>query len=491
MGFLVMKKSVIMLTACLFVVLYGCRHTKEVSYYPSEEKDASEQADDTGKNTEKLDYIIYGSDEKSAYEVKARKIGDLDSDYPVYEVLPRDITDEDIKEYVTQIFDAGSANVVLPYFLTQSDYVEQRITMMEARKEQCIAQNEEVLPYIDNDLENLYDRQESPNLNANYTIPYENIPKWIDMHDFYESEMQSDVQCRFCFVEGTIEGVYYRLEFTDYHNSIMIRLMRLQDYFEGSNTIFRMNDEKHLPFNKNNCGITPEEAQSQAEAFLGKWNIQGYAPIAEFPAAVYGELKDGGQYPDNTESGYICYFARQVNGKTRLFTTDIENFDYLIASYDNLLSLPYYEEQDWTTPTEISEGTGIFRLGYEYLCVCVTARGVTDCFWNSPSDVGEIKTEKTEMLAFDKIDSCAQQYLKYKAGTDDYEYYFIPSIDRIELGMCRVTKDNTHYYMVPAWYYYIHSDQIAVEQITAAIVNAIDGSIIDIKRGGNTITFKE
>lgn len=487
-----MKRIILLVgMAYLLIFMSGCGQIKEVSDYPSDKDELTAENDKTEneKKEDTLNYIVYGSGDKSVFEVNAEKIADLDTDYPVYEVLPRDISDEDIQDYVKKTFDEGSTFVVLPYFLTQSDYVEKRITVMENRKEEYTSKGEEVPLYIEEDLTNLYDRRESTHLNEVYTIPYENTPKWIDLENFYSTQMSSDAQCRFCFVEGAIDGVYYRMEFTDYQNNFMIKLVRLRDFFDGSDTLYQMVDKEHLPFNKDACQLTEEEAVEQSEDFLTKWGVKDYTSIAVYPVAIYGQLKDGGQYPDSTQSGYICYFAKQVDGKTRPFHSSIENFTNLIPSYDNLLSIPAYQEEDWFVTSEIEKGTGVYRPGYEYLCVSVTDQGIMDCIWNSPSDVGNVRTDKTELLDFDKIDSCAQQYLKFVSGTDDYVYYWLPVIDRVELSMCRVTNDNTQYYMVPAWYYFIHSDSIEVTKESAVVVNAIDGSIIDVKRGGSSIAF--
>ena len=109
---------------------------------------------------------------------------------------------------------------------------------------------------------------------------------------------------------------------------------------------------------------------------------------------------------------------------------------------------------------------------------------------NNTSDVGELKTDNAQLLSFDQIDTQAQNYLEYFANDiDEFEHYKTTQIDTIELSMARTTDDNGNYYMVPAWYYFLKSGQLQVDKRSAVCINAIDGSIIDIEHGGNTITI--
>ena len=98
--------------------------------------------------------------------------------------------------------------------MTQSDYVEKRIKDLTERKDAIETKEEEVPPYIDEELKVLNERSISENLGSNYTIPYNNEIGWINLNDFYENEMNEEIDCHFCYVEGTIDGEYYRADAT-------------------------------------------------------------------------------------------------------------------------------------------------------------------------------------------------------------------------------------------------------------------------------------
>lgn len=490
------NKSLFFITALFSATLIGCNDVKTVENYPLD--NASETALETADNTvsqngDTINYMIMDNSGTKAYEINAIKSGSEEEAYPVYEVLPHDYTDDDIKKFCLGIFDEGSISVILPSFLTQSDYVENRILTMTKRKEEFESSGQAVPGYIYEDLKDLNERRNSNNLNAVYTLTYTNEMGFIDLHNFFLDELNADVDCRFCFVEGTIDGEYYRVDFINYQNNTMVKIYRLDEFFHEAPLFYTMADDEHYPFDKETFPFTKEEAVSTAQDFLGKMNIAGYSPIAAYPACIYGRSDSYDEIPkekDDIESGYACYFAREVNGKIRPYNSYIENGSFLIPRANNLVSLGYYNDYGVTNALETNEGSGIYRSGYEFICVCLNSQGVISCFWNSPSDVGEIKTDQAQLLTFDQIDTQAQKYLEYYTNNvDEFEHYKTPLINEITLSMARTTDDNGHYYMVPAWYYFLKSDQLQVDKRSAVCINAIDGSIIDIEHGGNTITI--
>ncbi len=490
-----MKKYAVICTAALcFTLLAGCGGVKEIKNYPLDAESSTEE--DTivkNKTGDSLNYMIINNNGETAYEVNATIIGDEENAYPVYQVLPREYTDEDIQKFCSDIFDEGTTSVILPSFLTQSDYVENRIRTITERKEQYEADGKPVPGYIDEDLKDLNDRLNSDNLKATYTLPYNNVIGWTDLHNFFLDETNTDVECRFCFVEGAIDGKYYRVDFINYQNNTMIKIYKLDEYFYEAPAFYTMADDVHYPFDKEAFPYSKEEVISTAQDFLDKMNITGYSPIAAYPACIYGRADSYDEIPkekEDIESGYACYFAREVNGNTRPYNSYIENGEFLIPRADNLISLGYYSDYGVINALETSEGSGVYRSGYEYICVCLNSQGVMSCFWNSPSDVGELKTDNAQLLSFDQIDTQAQNYLEYFANDiDEFEHYKTPQIDTIELSMARTTDDNGNYYMVPAWYYFLKSGQLQVDKRSAVCINAIDGSIIDVEHGGNSIVI--
>lgn len=480
------NKKVLVIILCI-VLLTGCNNVKKIENYPMNEgKNTSNEKE---INSDTLDYVVLNNSGSTAYKVKAQKVVDKDETYPVYDIIPCDFSDDDLKNYCERLFDKGSTSVILPFFLTQSDYVEKRINNLTERKEALETKGEEVPEYIDEELKNLSDRRISEGLGANYTIPYKNEIGWYDLNDFYQNEMNKEIDCRFCYVEGTIDGEYYRVDFMDNMNNIALSIYRQNAYSGVPDSYLTLKDAEHLPYDKNSCALTEQDATNKSEEFLEKLGINGYEPIAVYPTCIYGEQKDQRRdYFADSQSGYTCYFAREVNGKTRPYNTFVDESTFIKPYANYLLSLSQYHEFGMYNHMEIGEGSGVFRLGYEYLQVSITDRGIEQCFWNSPSDVGAIKTDRAELLSFDKIDKRAQEYLQYYADNiDKMTYFSVPEIDLVQMGMCRVTDDDNHYYMVPAWYYYLSSDLLQVEKYSVVCINAIDGSIIDVESGGNTI----
>ena len=484
------KKKVILIILCL-AIFTGCSNVKKIENYPFSDgkSTSSDEGSNSNKDGDTLDYVVLNSSGTTAFEVKATKVEDKDETYPVYDVDPCKFSDDDLKKYCEKLFDKGSTNVILPIFLTQSDYVEKRIKDLTERKDAIETKEEEVPPYIDEELKVLNERSISENLGSNYTIPYNNEIGWINLNDFYENEMNEEIDCHFCYVEGTIDGEYYRADFLDNMNNTAISIYRQNAYSGEPDSYLTLKDTEHLPYDKNSCTLTEQDATNKSEEFLEKLGINGYEPIAVYPVCIYGEQKDySGNYLADAQSGYTCYFAREVNGKTRPYNSFVDESTFIKPYANYLLSLSQYHEFGMYSHLEIGENSGVFRLGYEYLRVSITDRGIEECFFNSPSNVGDIKTDKAELLSFDKIDKRAQEYLQYYTNNiDDETHYSIPKIDLVQMGMCRVTDDDKHYYMVPAWYYYLSSDLLQVEKKSAVCINAIDGSIIDVESGGNTI----
>ena len=477
----------------LTVLLAGCGSRPQVDSYPSNALDGTNDTSVTNGNSwdgKSLQYTICSSSGLSSFIVNAKVEGSTEEDYPVYEVLPRTFTNEDLKEYCAGIFDTGSMNVILPYFLAQSDYIESRIRMLTERKDRYTGEGKEVPPYIEEDLKALMERRESNNLNAPYTIPWTNEIAWTSLHDFYQKEKNKDLDCSFCYVEGTINGEYYRLNFTDYTNDIVVNLFRLDKYFDESSDYYNMTDDTHLPFDKTACNYSQEEAVSLSEDYLNQIGLDDYVPIAVYPSCIYGRMDTDGEFLKNMVSGYACYFAREVNGKTRPYCDSIDDSFVMIPHYNNLIALADYEDYNFYYPMEVAEGSGVYRCGYEYLRVSVTNNGIDNLFWNCPADVGEVKTDSAELLSFDEVDLRAREYLQYYTDfVNEITRYKASEIDSVKMGMARVTADDGHYYMVPAWYYYLKSDLVQVEKNIIVCINAIDGTVINVENGGNTIDF--
>lgn len=495
------RKLAILLIGISLFSLIGCGKRREVKDYPlddtSVDSDVTTKEGDTHNGgTDKVVYSVLTKNGGTSFEINATVTGDTTEPYPVYEVLPKKFTDEEIRDLCDKIFDEGSMVPVLPDILTQADYVEDRIKILNSRKEECQAAGEEIKPYIEAELLNMEERRSSSHMGDSYTIPKPQEIGWIDLRPFFNDEFNMDIECRVCYVDGTIDGTYFRACFTDYQNDIMFRIFKLERYLDEPDACYIMRGTEHAVYDVSNVEITEEDAVEQAKQFVADMGLNGYVPIAVFPAGIYGRTNDEGfipyTIPDKMEGGYSCYFAREVNGRTRPFNSQEDNYEFIVPRLGALPALSSYEGEYLFHPLMVEGGRQGYRLGYEYLRVNVKNSGVTDCIWNSPSDVGEIITGRCELISFKQADESMRNYLQYYGDTDkEVALYFSRKIDRIQLGMCRVTNDNYTYYMVPAWYYFCYSDNVMVEENVVACVNAIDGSIINVSTGGNTIEYTD
>ena len=137
--------------------------------------------------------------------------------------------------------------------------------------------------------------------------------------------------------------------------------------------------------------------------------------------------------------------------------------------------------------------------GFESCSFTVTDNGVESFNWYSPYAYGDVTTEKSALLTFDKIDEIFQKMMLVKY--DEHNSNDLTSatyrVDRVALEMSRVTnrKSSEKGLLVPVWnfygsYYFTYehggnfgSDDREGFPSPLLRINAIDGNIIEPRYG--------
>ena len=138
--------------------------------------------------------------------------------------------------------------------------------------------------------------------------------------------------------------------------------------------------------------------------------------------------------------------------------------------------------------------------GFESCSFTVTDNGVESFNWYSPYAYGDVTTEKSALLTFDKIDEIFQKMMLVKydlTGGSNGLTSATYRIDRVALEMSRVTdrKSSEKGLLIPVWnfygtYYFTYDDGHNFgsddrEGFPSPLlrINAIDGNIIEPRYG--------
>ena len=227
-------------------------------------------------------------------------------------------------------------------------------------------------------------------------------------------------------------------------------------------------DETAVPADAAGLKMTPVEARKLVEAF---WTDNGFEDMAVI--GVYltrnsdtgngGDRKVPDPYGDN--SAYVVACGRSIDGI--------------------LPPPPCPGDPHW---------------GFESCSFTVTDNGVESFNWYSPYAYGDVTTEKSALLTFDKIDELFQKMMLVKydlTGGSNGLTSATYRIDRVALEMSRVTdrKSSETGLLIPVWnfygtYYFTYDDGHNFgsddrEGFPSPLlrINAIDGNIIEPRYG--------
>lgn len=462
-------KKIFALGMCLCVLIIACTACgrREIAYN-TEEMGTGDEGNTSEKSQNGIpehieDSLTSGTGEitVNADVLNIESYGKL----PVAIMKIKDWSEQDIKDYAEAVFDKGSAEVVLPI----EKWSREKLLDEEAEVQTEI----EDLGYT---TETIYDSPDYGYLGdkllmiryciENYNEENEHEDdaayKWISTElDVGEEGTSERLTCQ---VKGTIGGKVYGMYVQKWGYeqscSLMIFPEKGNYYAEKTLTGYQIEAERVAPDAPvgadNICSITEQEAVQQAEAFVSQLGIQGFAVSDVYQARCYNA--------DSVQEtrGYLVYFGRAMGGCSTP----------CVQSYLQTQCIDVKEEHidGGTQLTAVGES-----YGYEGITIWITDDGVEEFLYLNPMEVSEIATEQTEVIDFEQAYKSAMKYMQEKGY--DYE------IDKIKLCMGRVKYEDS-YALVPVWCY---EYDISYSDITsyreAVLVNAIDGSIIDIGSG--------
>ena len=184
-----------------------------------------------------------------------------------------------------------------------------------------------------------------------------------------------------------------------------------------------------------------------------------------------------------------------------------ENYAYRLYYTRIINGVPCFVNTD-NGLNDANNGATSLPWSYECIVFTVDSSGLSQLSWSNPVKVVETVTENAVILPFDKIMDVFESMIKveYEAFLKMWEGNggeMDITIDKLELCLVRVREQNSEAtgLLVPAWVFYgnnkvVHSNGSVSydlahgsgstwnkEPFPVLIINAIDGSIIDLARG--------
>lgn len=506
-----MKKRLLALALATSFIFTGCGNDAMiVEDYPIEgektvTKDTEatnvEQSTSTAEVTETktnrtISYEINDSKGNVKYKVDAEVIGDERNSYSTAKIDYLVFTDDVIKSFVDATFDNGSVSMVMPRSLADLNYVNDRISLLEERK-QAYSNEEDIPRYITLELDELELLRDENNFSNGPKIECPQTPSVISLNDYYANKGIQIGDINFCLVEGTINGIYHRMDFITFLNSRTIRLYRLQSNPDCNELYALAEDESYLPPESDGEPLTRETAEKEFNEYLSNLNGAGLITTDIYPIRIVGDFDYSKMLYQ--KPGYACFASPNIDGL--LFpNTSLTTFCSYNSSTNLMLDPQEIGELDTETgwiemsTMETGSGSGAYYNGYQSVVGAFDNKGLVEMYLcNMMTDAGQNFEYKqdTSKITFEEADEIAQKYMSYLSDHNDGTYtsaYNYKEISKIELGMCRIVSEGD-YYIVPAWYYLKKSDTMNLLPDPVVVVNAIDGSIIDLEKGGITVEF--
>ena len=209
----------------------------------------------------------------------------------------------------------------------------------------------------------------------------------------------------------------------------------------------------------------------------------------------YKNSPDGPALNNNPEHfAYDLYYVRTIDRSPSVSLVDMYGTVFVDAS----------SESD-------SEQVSIPWM-YETLSFRVDDSGLANIYWQSPAETGEVLSEDTNLMAFDEIRKVFEAMIirKYEPKAQPENYSDIKDINieidisEVKLGVVRVRTQNSggrEGIYIPAWVFYgqkisnetyeggnnltLYNNAIYDAGIDKPlmVINAVDGSIIDLSKG--------
>jgi hypothetical protein len=234
---------------------------------------------------------------------------------------------------------------------------------------------------------------------------------------------------------------------------------------------------------------TPRQARETVEQLIAE---TGLDDMVIDRVALYSS-KD--QLPD----GLLEEMERQGMDTTGLASDEPETQAYVVRLVRQLSGVKVESTHD-SSETGIDSASYSKEWWYESLTVSVDDKGIANLFWTGPLNVTEVLTEDTAILPWSDIESVYERMMPVQnAAFFDYESEVRIDITRVSLSLQRIMERDsfTAGLVVPVWNFYgtitmtkklsEEGEGIAFVQdmgyIPLMSINAIDGSIIDVRQG--------
>ncbi len=477
-----------MILLCVMAVGCGNEEIESIDY-PTEAVQNTEDtssATENGSETTKLRYDVTDSKGAVCYRVDADVLTPGDGELAVIEIDTAPVMDEAVSNLFKSIFDTDTMNTVFAPQIADSDYIVKRIGVLENRK----AEGTDTKA-VQEEIDQLQKILNKGDFDDRYTVSVPEAPTPIDLSEYFEATYGEPVFARVCAADGYIDGELYRAEYIEYNNSYVVRIFRPEFYYYRGDSYYLLGEIDENGYEEDN---EFKSATKTAELFLSKMfpNIQGYTGI--YKLNVFGGMDKKNVAHAYDKSGFLfltsptsygaCHPANAYNDfySDRLsetgYTCYLDEIMYLKSLQDNV---------DLVIHT-MKNSDGSYATGYESASVAIDEKGVFEMTFCNLTNTKNVNATNPDLLPFEEIDTRAQNYLLHKADNSDTKEDN-ETINKVELGMARVISEG-HTYMVPAWYYMQEINETSQQLPKPAVcINAMDGSIIDVARGGITEEF--
>lgn len=392
--------------------------------------------------------------------------------FPVYAVMPADITADQIKKYSDVLFQGKTAYNAKPIdLITQEDLINQTQEIMQYLadlKEADPEQYDKEASSWQTEIEKNNDRLNSLPPSYDYTPADFNFTsnQFNEMMLNLETDMGRDRMASLSF---------YKVE-SNKHNSIVFNNAYKDEWTEI--TLHDISQPK-------GSDITEDEAVKMGEDLINKLGIEdmGFDIAAIRPWNVH--FPHVGPIParEDRDMYYQLYYTRKLDGCN---WTHTENG-----------GLIYVLQKGPDDPAQYAE-----KWDDEYITVCVDKDGVFYFAYFNPAEIKNKLNDNTSLFPFDKIQELFKKQIEIQnswtnaQGIESATIY----IDSIKLGLAKIKEQNSDgYLLVPAWDFFGHyevkyvngyrdSENMDENNVfkeptyyanSFLTINAIDGSIID------------
>ena len=496
-GKILTTKFTTLMSIILCMAMIGCGSPKEITNYPGMEGVEAAEGE-TGESTVvnvnysegKVSYIAKGSKGENVFSVNAQVVGDEKDTYPVYDIKYADMSQTNLINVSAFLVGGRQAEVLMPLEIADEDYLANRLAVLEKRRDKMIEKGKEAAHAVTAEIEAIQEEMDKGNFGSKFTVQKPDFIQFIDLHDYYEAEYGVDVNLQFSFVEAEgPDGLTRRFDVIKFNGNTSFHYYTVDYNYNSSNSYYLGLNESALPasFDK----LDASECEALGRSLIDFIGISGYECTKTFPACDYGDFTDGEKHAYE-KPAYCSFYTAEVNGKVRPCNSATDFYSNNMTETRPLISAD-------NICTVFSGGTDVYTYDgyvipagdacmYDSTCICIGENEqLIEAFSTNMLGDVKIKTDKAKLLSFEDVDGCAQNYFAYLAAHENPGYEV--TVDRVELGMCRTIGENDSMFMVPAWYYLAKADDGNPLQEPVMAVNAIDGSIINVKGGGITVVY--